>query len=100
MRSLAAALLPPILVWLAGVNVLTAAVYARDKWAARAGGRRVRERTLWLLCLAGGAAGAWLAFLGLRHKTRHPSFWLVQTLTLFVWILLLGALVAAAAPWT
>ena len=61
-----------LLAWLVIINVVTAAMYARDKLAAkRPGARRVRERTLWLLCFAGGVVGAWLVFFGMRHKSRQ-----------------------------
>jgi uncharacterized membrane protein YsdA (DUF1294 family) len=80
----------PVLAWLAIINVVTAAMYAKDKLAAkRPGARRVRERTLWLLCLAGGVGGAWIVFLGMRHKTRHRSFWLVQIVTSVLWVAIL-----------
>jgi uncharacterized membrane protein YsdA (DUF1294 family) len=75
------------------INVITAAMYARDKLASkRPGARRVRERTLWLLCLAGGVLGAWLVFIAMRHKTRHGSFWLVQGAASVLWIVILGRL--------
>jgi uncharacterized membrane protein YsdA (DUF1294 family) len=77
---------PVLLAWLALVNLVTAGAYAWDKLAARRGGRRVRERTLWLLCLAGGVGGAWLVFLALRHKTRHRSFWIVQAAATVAWL--------------
>ena len=77
---------PVLLAWLAVINVVSAAAYTWDKLAARRGGRRVRERTLWLLCLAGGVGGAWLVFLALRHKTRHRSFWVVQTAATIAWL--------------
>ncbi|MBL8762900.1 MAG: DUF1294 domain-containing protein [Phycisphaerae bacterium] len=48
--------------------------YAWDKLAARRGGRRVRERTLHLLELAGGWPGALLAARLLRHKTHDMPF--------------------------
>jgi uncharacterized membrane protein YsdA (DUF1294 family) len=76
----------PLAWWLVAINVVTAAAYAYDKLAAPRGGRRIRERTLWLLCAAGGVAGAWLVFLGLRHKTQHRSFWLVQTVATIAWV--------------
>ena len=80
----------PVLAWLVLINVVTAAMYAKDKLAAkRPGARRVRERTLWLLCFAGGVGGAWLGFFGMRHKTRHRSFWLVQILASVLWIAIL-----------
>jgi uncharacterized membrane protein YsdA (DUF1294 family) len=83
----------PVFAWLVAINVVTAAMYAKDKLAARRpGARRVRERTLWLLCLAGGVGGAWLVFFAMRHKTRHRSFWLVQGLASVLWIAILGRL--------
>ena len=82
--------MPLLLGWLAVINVATAATYAWDKMAARAGRRRIRERTLWLLCLAGGVLGAWIVFLGMRHKTLHRSFWVVQSATSVLWILVLA----------
>ena len=57
------------------LNLLTYAVYAVDKAAAqRSGARRVPERHLHLLALAGGWPAAWLAQQRLRHKTLKPRF--------------------------
>lgn len=83
-----------LLAWLIAINVTTATLYAYDKAASRHRWRRVRERTLKLGCLLGGVAGAWVVFLGLRHKTRHLSFWAVQGLASAMWA---GILLAAAA---
>jgi uncharacterized membrane protein YsdA (DUF1294 family) len=83
----------PLLAWLIVINVVTAAAYAYDKLAAPRGGRRVRERTLWLLCLAGGVLGAWIVFLGLRHKTLHRSFWAVQSIASVVWVIVIVVVV-------
>ena len=79
-------LLQLVLAWLVVVNVATAAAYAYDKMAAPRGRRRVRERTLWILCLVGGVGGAWLVFLGMRHKTLHRSFWIVQSVATALWV--------------
>ena len=42
-------LVPTLLSWLVAINLVTGAAYAFDKVAARRGGRRIREQTLWLL---------------------------------------------------
>jgi uncharacterized membrane protein YsdA (DUF1294 family) len=84
--SILGAIPPWLLVgWLVVVNVATAAAYAYDKTAARHGGRRIRERTLLLLNVAGGVAGAWIVFFGMRHKTRHRRFWFVQSAATVLW---------------
>jgi uncharacterized membrane protein YsdA (DUF1294 family) len=80
-----------LLAWLVLVNVVTAGAYAYDKLAAPRGARRIRERTLWLLCLAGGVVGAWAVFLGLRHKTLHRSFWVVQAVATVLWAVIVIA---------
>lgn len=55
-------------------SVLSYAMYAWDKAAARAGRRRVSERSLLLAGLACGWPGAVLAQQSLRHKSSKPSF--------------------------
>jgi uncharacterized membrane protein YsdA (DUF1294 family) len=82
-----------VLVWLVVINVVTAAAYAYDKLAAPRGARRVRERTLWILCFVGGVGGAWLVFFGMRHKTLHRSFWIVQAVATVLWVVILLRLV-------
>jgi uncharacterized membrane protein YsdA (DUF1294 family) len=80
--------------WLAAwaaLNLLTFALYARDKHAARTGQRRTPENTLHLLSLLGGWPGAWLAQGLLRHKTAKRSFQLVFWLTVAGNLLILGA---------
>jgi uncharacterized membrane protein YsdA (DUF1294 family) len=83
----------PLVAWLFVINLATAAAYAYDKLAAPRERRRVRERTLWLLCLAGGFVGAWVVFFGMRHKTLHQSFWVVQSAASVLWVVLIVAVV-------
>ena len=45
-----------------------------DKRRAKRGGRRVRERTLFLSALLGGSLGAVLGMWTFRHKTQHWYF--------------------------
>ena len=87
--------LPFLAGWLIAVNLGTAAAYAYDKVAARRDGRRVRERTLMLLNVAGGVVGAWIVFLRMRHKTLHRRFWVVQSVASVAWALIvIGVLIA------
>ncbi|AKJ30833.1 DUF1294 domain-containing protein [Caldimonas brevitalea] len=73
--------------------------YALDKEAARAGRRRVPERTLHLMSLAGGWPGALLAQQWLRHKSSKPSFqvrfWATVAFNVLAFVLLNSPWVAA-----
>jgi uncharacterized membrane protein YsdA (DUF1294 family) len=57
-----------------GASALDLALCGLDKRAARRGSKRVPERTLLLVALAGGSPGLALGMLAFRHKTRKPSF--------------------------
>jgi uncharacterized membrane protein YsdA (DUF1294 family) len=58
----------------AAVTVVTLALYAWDKHAARGAGARVRERTLHLWAWLGGFLGALAGQQWLRHKSLRPVF--------------------------
>ena len=60
--------------YLAAVNLWAFGLMGFDKRRARQGGRRVRERTLFLSALLGGSLGALLGMWVFRHKTRHWYF--------------------------
>ena len=81
------------LIWLTASGGGAFLAYGWDKSQARRGGRRIPERTLHLLALAGGAAGAWLGRGLFRHKTRHASFTVVLVLAtaihggILVWLI-------------
>ena len=61
-------------VYLAAVNLLAFIVFAADKRRALHNEWRIPEKTLLLLALAGGSAGAYLSMRLFRHKTRKPVF--------------------------
>lgn len=63
------------------LSAIAYSLYAIDKSAAREERRRIPERTLHLIALAGGWPGAILAQQHLRHKTVKVSFQLVFWLT-------------------
>ena len=65
-------------IYAAAMSLLTGLLYAADKARAKTRRRRIPERTLLLLGFLGGAAGAILAMLLCRHKTRRRYFWAVN----------------------
>ncbi len=56
------------------LNVGAVLVMGWDKFQAQRQGRRVPERTLFLLALGGGSVGCLAGMYGFRHKTQHVSF--------------------------
>ncbi len=70
--------------YLAIVNIWSMALVWWDKRQARRGGRRIRERTLYLSALIGGFFGGIWAMRGLRHKTVKTSFIWRYTLAVLV----------------
>lgn len=74
-------------------SLITFAVYAMDKSAARKGSWRTQESTLHILSLLGGWPGALVAQQKLRHKSRKQPFRAVYWVTVivncgaFAWVL-------------
>jgi len=61
-------------VWLAALSAITFIVYGFDKSRARNSGRRVPEKVLHWLALAGGFPGGWAGRAVFRHKTQKAFF--------------------------
>lgn len=76
-------------------SLATFIAYALDKFAAKRGRRRVRERTLHGLALLGGWPGALVAQRLLRHKSSKGRFLVVYGLTV---VLNVGLVVLAVGP--
>ena len=53
------------------INLFAFCTYGIDKWKAKKGAWRVPEKTLLILALIGGSAGAWFGMQIFRHKTKH-----------------------------
>ena len=64
----------PLGLWVLLISVITFFVFGIDKWKAKRGSRRIRERTLFLLAAMGGSIGAWLGMKVWHHKTLHKTF--------------------------
>lgn len=65
-------------------NLITCSVVRLDKQRARQRGRRIAERTLFILAALFGAAGVLGGMYAYRHKTRHLSFVIGMPLLLIV----------------
>ena len=59
-------------------SALSFALMAWDKLRAVRGRRRVPERVLHLVELAGGWPGAFVAMFAVNHKRAKPSFWVLS----------------------
>lgn len=72
-----------------GCSLVTFAMCAIDKSAAKRERRRIPEKHFFWLALCGGGAGLWCGMLCFRHKTKHLYFWVVAVLTALVQLMLL-----------
>jgi len=72
----AADFIPYILVYLAGISLVSVIVTIADKQKARKGAWRVPEATLLLLSALGGSVAMYLTMHLIRHKTKHIKFML------------------------
>ena len=71
------------------INIITFAYFGFDKLKATMNHERIREITLWILCLIGGSAGGLIAMHLFRHKTQKQSFQIVLAviLAIQIWII-------------
>ena len=60
--------------YLLAINIATFSAFGADKRRARRESWRIPEKTLFLLSLLGGSAGALLGMRVFHHKTLHRSF--------------------------
>ena len=76
--------LPRLPAYLVAVNLVTALAYGFDKMAARRKWKRVPERALHVMAVAGGTPAAFAAQRYWRHKTVKASFqlrfWLILSI--------------------
>lgn len=56
------------------ISAISSAVCVFDKSRSKRGGWRVRESTLMMLSLLGGAAAMLFTMKTVRHKTKHKKF--------------------------
>ena len=79
-----------LFLYLAAINLALFCAMGADKRRARRHRWRVRESTLFTLCLLGGSLGGVLGMLAFRHKTRHWRFVLGFPVILLLHLALAG----------
>lgn len=67
-------------------NLITFVVFAFDKFLARTNRKRISEKTLLTLAIAGGSVGAVFAQKLVRHKTRKFRYilWVILVIQFIV----------------
>ena len=86
-----AELIHKFVLWLMlGIGTAGFLAMGMDKLPAVSGSRRIRERTLLLVALAGGFLGVWAGMFVFRHKIRKEGFvkvlLVITTLWSFIWL--------------
>ena len=64
------------------VSLFTYGLYGIDKYKSIKGSWRIKESTLFLATVCFGALGGLIAMYQFRHKTKHPSFVIINFLSL------------------
>ena len=77
------------LAYMLAVNVGTYWLYGRDKKRAKRQERRIPEKVLIMLAIAGGSIGAYIGMGVFRHKIRKPRFYIGIPLIILLQIVLL-----------
>ncbi|MFS0689095.1 DUF1294 domain-containing protein [Sporosarcina sp. 179-K 8C2 HS] len=63
-----------IISWIIFISIWSFITMGYDKKQSKRRGRRVPEKTLWLLAIVGGGIGSYLGMMAFSHKTRHTEF--------------------------
>lgn len=63
-----------LIVWCLLASLILFFTMGADKGRAKKEKRRIREKTLFVWALLGGAPGGWLGMEMFRHKTKHWYF--------------------------
>ena len=78
------------MIWyLVGINIITFFIYGIDKYKACHNKYRISEKSLFILSIIGGSIGAIIGMKCFHHKTRKLLFWIVNILSLILWIYVL-----------
>ena len=82
-----------VVIYAAVMSLITFAAFGIDKYKARTGRWRIRERTLFLLALLGGGVGTFLGMKVFHHKTLHKKFVIGIPIIMLTQLIFLGWLI-------
>jgi uncharacterized membrane protein YsdA (DUF1294 family) len=82
--------------WLALSGVVGFAFMGFDKYLSRGAGRRISEKTFFLMAFAGGVFGILVGSGAFHHKSRKGSFMAVVLVSALLWLAGLAALARLA----
>lgn len=81
-----------IIIYLLGINVITFLAMGIDKYKAKKGHWRTKEKTLLTFVALGGGIGGIIGMYFFRHKTKKPRFYIGFPLILITEILVVIAI--------
>ena len=71
------------------INILAFFIYGIDKYKAVHKHFRISEYSLFILSFIGGSIGSILGMRVFHHKTRKLLFWIINIVSLIVWIIII-----------
>jgi len=83
-----------IVIYLLIISIISGIIFYSDKRNALKNLRRVPEKTLHLLELAGGVFANLILMYTIRHKNQKKSYFLYTYLILLLWLVLIFLYVA------
>ena len=86
-----------ILVYLLIISLISCALTISDKKRARENRWRIKESTLLIAGLLGGAAAELIVMKKIHHKTKKPKFTVGLPLEIFLHIIIITLLISKAA---
>lgn len=83
--------------YILAININTIIVTISDKYRAVKGKWRIKESTLFLLAVLGGALFEYLTMLIIRHKTKHKKFMIGLPIIFIIQILIIYIIIFKVA---
>ncbi len=87
-----------IILYFVMINIVGCVINIIDKRRAKKEQWRIKESTLWLIALLGGATGEYLTMKAIRHKTKHTSFMIGMPLLSLISFALLYYFITLTLP--